>query len=141
MYKSTNWLDRVVDAGSGEVIQEGTDQSAANFNNMEKGIADAHLAISLMENALRNVIDERFQVLDCYIQDDGYDTLDYPQGFTWENCAVVAVRYRDGKFSDIADMADNSDITVSLKASCVYVKSNRSVGTDSRMKIILYRFG
>lgn len=48
MYKNTKWLDRVVDAESGEVIQEGTDQSAANFNNMENGITDAHVAMSLM---------------------------------------------------------------------------------------------
>lgn len=44
MYPRTKWLDKVVDAESGELIQEGTDQSAANFNNMENGIADATLA-------------------------------------------------------------------------------------------------
>lgn len=47
MYKRTKWLDRVVNAESGETIQEGTDQSAANFNNMENGIADANLAAAL----------------------------------------------------------------------------------------------
>ena len=48
MYNSTKWLDRVVDAETDEVIQEGTDQSAANFNNMEKGITDASVAMALM---------------------------------------------------------------------------------------------
>ena len=47
MYNNTKWLDRVVDAQSGEVIQEGTDQSAANFNNMESGITDANIAPAL----------------------------------------------------------------------------------------------
>lgn len=47
MYKNKKWLDRVKDAETGEIIQEGTDQSAANFNNMENGITDAHVATSL----------------------------------------------------------------------------------------------
>lgn len=47
MYKNTKWLDKVVDAETGEHIQEGTDQSAANFNNMENGITDAHIATAL----------------------------------------------------------------------------------------------
>ena len=47
MYNSTKWLDRVKDAETGELIQEGTDQSAANFNNMENGITDAHIATAL----------------------------------------------------------------------------------------------
>ena len=47
MYENTKWLDRVVDAESGELIQEGTDQSAGNFNNMENGITDAHVAAAL----------------------------------------------------------------------------------------------
>ena len=37
MYNATKWLDKVVDVDSGEVIQAGTDQSAAHFNNMESG--------------------------------------------------------------------------------------------------------
>ncbi len=47
MYNPTKWQDRVVDAETGELIQEGTDQSAANFNNMENGISDAHIATAL----------------------------------------------------------------------------------------------
>ena len=31
-----------------EIIQEGTDQSAGHFNNMEHGISDAHLAAALL---------------------------------------------------------------------------------------------
>lgn len=47
MYNNTKWLDRVKDAETGEIVQEGTDQSAANFNNMENGISDAHVATAL----------------------------------------------------------------------------------------------
>ena len=47
MYKPTKWLDHVVDADSGELIQEGTDKSAGNFNNMEHGISDAHIAAAI----------------------------------------------------------------------------------------------
>lgn len=48
MYQNTKWLDRVVDAGTGDVIQEGTDQSAGNFNNMEAGISDSHTAAAML---------------------------------------------------------------------------------------------
>lgn len=47
MYNSTKWQDKVVDAETGEHVQDGTDQSAANFNNMENGITDAHIATAL----------------------------------------------------------------------------------------------
>lgn len=47
MYTRTKWQDKVVDAETEELIQEGTDQSAANFNNMENGISDAHVAAAL----------------------------------------------------------------------------------------------
>ena len=57
MYNNTKWLDRVVDAETGELIQDGTDQSAANFNNMENGISDVHVATALMMIAT-NMSDE-----------------------------------------------------------------------------------
>lgn len=48
MYNRTQWKDRVVDQSTGEVIQEGTLQSAGNFNNMEDGIEDAAVAAALL---------------------------------------------------------------------------------------------
>lgn len=57
MYKSTEWKDRVVDAETGELIQEGTDLSAGNFNNMENGISDLHVATAIMMIAA-NMSDE-----------------------------------------------------------------------------------
>lgn len=53
MYNSTKWLDKVVDAETEELIQEGTDQSAANFNNMENGITDVSVALALTMIAAR----------------------------------------------------------------------------------------
>ncbi len=48
MYRRTFWLDKVVDADTGELIQEGTDQSAGHFNNAEHGISDVNLAAALI---------------------------------------------------------------------------------------------
>ena len=48
MYRNTQWIDEVKDQDTEEVIQEGTPQSAGNFNNMEHGISDAHLATALL---------------------------------------------------------------------------------------------
>ena len=57
MYNRTKWLDRVVDAESGALVQEGTNLSADNFNNMENGISDLHVATALMMIAA-NMADE-----------------------------------------------------------------------------------
>lgn len=40
-YKRTFWQDHVVDQQTQEVIQQGTPQSATNFNNQEEGIFSA----------------------------------------------------------------------------------------------------
>lgn len=48
MYNQTKWLDKVVDSETQEVIQEGTNQSAGNFNNMEDGIQDASVAAAML---------------------------------------------------------------------------------------------
>lgn len=53
MYNRTKWQDRVVDAETGDLVQEGTDQSAANFNNMENGITDVSVAMALTMIAMR----------------------------------------------------------------------------------------
>ncbi len=48
MYRETKWQDEIVDVNTGEKLQEGTDQSAGNFNNAEHGITDAHMAQLIM---------------------------------------------------------------------------------------------
>ena len=47
MYNTTKWKDEVKDTSTGAILQEGTPQSAGNFNNMEKGISDVHIATML----------------------------------------------------------------------------------------------
>uniref|UniRef100_UPI003FEFF65C hypothetical protein n=1 Tax=Candidatus Fimenecus sp. TaxID=3022888 RepID=UPI003FEFF65C len=58
-YNPTHWLDKVVDADTGELIQEGTEQSAARFNNMERGIFDAHATAAMLLIAAGQVIAEQ----------------------------------------------------------------------------------
>lgn len=66
MYNSTDWKDHITEhphrrkitengdgtsevvKDQGEVLQQGTPQSATNFNNMENGIQDATLAASIL---------------------------------------------------------------------------------------------
>ena len=77
MYEPTYWKDEVVENpyryketqnsdGSiehvpypGEVLQEGTEQSAKNFNHMEQGILEAHEmsaeAVRMLNSVLRKV--------------------------------------------------------------------------------------
>ena len=70
-YQWTDWKDHVtqypkrytisdngdgtdnIEASPGEIIQQGTPMSATNFNHMEEGIADAHIAAKALLNALR----------------------------------------------------------------------------------------
>lgn len=99
MYKNTNWLDHIVDTDSGEVIQEGTEQSAANFNNMEHGIIDASLALALMQQAIRNEsVLNRIAVVEFACNSDVQISFSLPDGFTSENSIVLSVSYiLDGK--------------------------------------------
>lgn len=56
MYKETKWQDQIKDINTGELIQEGTDQSASNFNNIEHGISDAHLAALILSVGMLTAI-------------------------------------------------------------------------------------
>lgn len=56
MYNKTLWKDRVVDSQTGEVIQQGTEQSAGHFNNMETGIDDNHIAGNVRSIILGNLM-------------------------------------------------------------------------------------
>lgn len=73
MYLPTKWLDHVTEfpnrrkitdngdgtqevvKAQGEVIQQGTPQSATNFNNLETGVFDANIAMSLFMNFARQL--------------------------------------------------------------------------------------
>lgn len=47
MYKAIKWIDEIVDQNTQQVIQEGTLQSADNFNTGEHGTGDAHAAFAI----------------------------------------------------------------------------------------------
>jgi hypothetical protein len=47
-YNITTWQDHVVDPGTGAVIQQGTPQSATNFNNEERGIFSSNESNSVL---------------------------------------------------------------------------------------------
>ena len=73
MYEWTRWLDHVTTPANtykiknnvtgetflatitldGEIMQQGTPQDQAHFNNIEGGIFDAHAALALLVNAVR----------------------------------------------------------------------------------------
>lgn len=59
MYSIKKWVDEVVDSTTGEVIQQGTPQSAKNFNNMEDGILDASIASNFLIIAASQLISEQ----------------------------------------------------------------------------------
>lgn len=90
MYKNTNWLDKVVDAETQEVIQEGTDQSAANFNNMEDGITDASVAIAMLQLMTGDLKDRtvRHEVI---LSGSDSKTIPYPDGFNHDNCLIISI--------------------------------------------------
>lgn len=71
MYQPTDWRNHTTDkpgrynitknnddntyniTRAGQVMQQGTPQDQAHFNHMEQGIFDAHIAIGILVNALR----------------------------------------------------------------------------------------
>ena len=44
MYRGTKWVDHAVDPVTGAPVQQGTPQSAGNFNKIERGIADGAIS-------------------------------------------------------------------------------------------------
>lgn len=71
MYEPTSWLNHTTDkpgryhitkneddgtyniTRAGEVMQQGTPQDQAHFNHIEAGVFDAHIAVALLLDALR----------------------------------------------------------------------------------------
>lgn len=47
MFRPVDWIDEVRDSQTQEIIQQGTDQSAANFKNDSAGTVDANIAAAL----------------------------------------------------------------------------------------------
>ena len=139
MYKNTKWLDKVVDAETGELIQQGTDQSAANFNNMENGIHDAHVAATLLQNALRLIESsiQRVEVIEGRLEASATGTAAYPDGFTKDNCVVVsAMDSSDG--TAYAVKAEPS-ISATLMSSGVYVANKAAYANSYKVALCKYK--
>lgn len=73
----------------GERYVEGTPQSAVNFNNMEDGISDAHIAYALLQQAFRETEwkhDDRLKALEkATVQETGTVTLTNSLAFPFNN--------------------------------------------------------
>lgn len=124
MYERTNWKDRIVKAGTGEVLQEGTDQNAANFNNMEAGISDHHVAMSLTRIARSNVVAKITNIL---------------QGVKTSN---FITEIRKGKAYDATlEAVDDVPIEVTVKMGGVDVTDSVFDLTDGSGKIGHIRIG
>ena len=73
----------------GTVMVEGTPQDAAHFNNLEKGVYDAHAAELIMINALRQA-GWRIEALEkATDQETGEVTLTNTQEFPFNNSIVT----------------------------------------------------
>ena len=89
---------------TGEVYVEGTPQSAANFNNMEDGIEDAHIAHALLLQAFREKgweDDARLDALEkATVQETGTVTLTNTQAFPFNNSqkSVALANVRDNLY-------------------------------------------
>lgn len=77
----------------GTVQQQGTPMNAENFNNMEQGILDAHMAAALLMSALRQQgwsDDDRLSALEkATIQETGTVTLTNTLAFPFNNSKVT----------------------------------------------------
>jgi hypothetical protein len=119
MYERTYWVDEVdefenryteVPNGDGTITHtkvpgeryvEGTPQSAANFNKMEDGIMDAHVAHALLLQAFREKgweDDDRLDALEkATVQETGTVSLTNSQEFPFNNSkkTVALANVRD----------------------------------------------
>ena len=106
MYDWTKWLDHVTDPSNrytvvqnedgtwtimptGTVIQQGTPQDQAHFNNIEDGIVDAHAAVALLLNFVRQQGWEQDDIEQELIGEVGTVTLNNSETFPFNNSMVT----------------------------------------------------
>ena len=102
MYRNTHWIDEVKDQETEEVIQEGTPQSAGNFNNMEGGISDAHLAAALL-------IIQSGLTADQVATEEKTVTLSNSQSYPFNNSTQTIALSRVRNFTDYTVEAEITD--------------------------------
>lgn len=102
MYRNTQWIDEVKDQETEEVIQDGTPQSAGNFNNMEHGISDAHLAAALL-------IIQSGLTADQVATEEKAVTLSNSQSYPFNNSTQTIALSRVRNFTDYTVEAEITD--------------------------------
>ena len=102
MYRNTHWIDEVKDQETEEVIQEGTPQSAGNFNNMEHGISDAHLAAALL------IIQGGLTAAQVEVEEKTV-TLSNSQSYPFNNSTQTIALSRVRNFTDYTVEAEITD--------------------------------
>lgn len=102
MYRNTQWIDEVKDQETEEVIQDGTPQSAGNFNNMEHGISDAHLAAALL-------IIQSGLAADQVATEEKAVTLSNSQSYPFNNSTQTIALSRVRNFTDYTVEAEITD--------------------------------
>lgn len=82
---------------TGEVYVEGTPQNAANFNNMEDGIEDAHIGADLILNGLRQLGWRTEDLEKATVQETGTVNLTNTQQFPFNDSkkTVALTNVRD----------------------------------------------
>lgn len=102
-YKTINWKDHVVEhplrrsiketesglyivkPEVGETIQKGTKQSAQNFNHMDEGILDSHIAAQIMLQSQLHASDSFNKKLDEYEASEAtYEDIQDLVGEIWD---------------------------------------------------------
>lgn len=137
MYKNTPWLDQVVDAETQEVIQEGTDQSAANFNNMEDGITDASVALAMLQLTTRDLNSRVAIITFTFNSVGGEGEINYPDGFNHDNCVVIAKHRIADNGSVVASDEVLDGVKIVLHKSAIGIINNS--GSSCRLKFVLLR--
>ena len=149
MYLSTFWKDqanvpsntyRVTDNGDGTVtaeragreIQKGTNMSAANFNNMELGIADSSVAAAIYtfyELQYQRLEEEDPDVMDCLLAGRLVTFGNYQQQMMTDDALDALRTELDRRASSIEDTVENNAEAANLSE------------TDNRVAGALTAFG
>lgn len=137
MYNPTVWKDRVVDQDTGEVIQEGTNQSAGNFNNMETGILDDALAAAFITIAAAQI------AADTAVEEKTVEltnTLSYPFNDSQKTVSLAATRTTTN-YSVEAEVLEHSgdvgDIIISDKLINGFKVRFDGSATNAKLKLII----
>ena len=165
MYGWTTWLDQVWDDSTvfliedlgndqyritraGSVIQLGTEQDALHFNNIEGGVVDAHVAIGLLVNALRQTtwrVDELEDLLRKHRTGEVgtitlTNTLKYPFNNSEQTIALVTPQDNGDYIVDVnvtAQVGGVEEVIVSSKLTNGFKMAFLGGGSSCTVKYVV----